>query len=101
MNKLIVYSYNGILHGKRKEQMTSTLMGFPRGSVNKESSHKKKKKESTHNSGDLGSIPGLGRSPGEGNSYLLQCSGLENSMDCIVHRVAKSRIRLSDFHLPA
>ena len=33
--------------------------------------------------GDLGSIPGLGRSPGEGNSYPLQCSGLENSTDCI------------------
>ena len=77
MNKLIVYSYNGILHGKRKEQMTSTIIGFPRGSVNKESSHKKKE-ESAHNAGDLGSIPGLGRSPGEGNSYLLQYSGLVN-----------------------
>ena len=37
---------------------------------------------------DLGSIPGLGRSPGEGKDYPLQCSGLENSMDCIVHEVA-------------
>ena len=44
------------------------------------------------------SIPGLGRSPGEGKGYPLQCSGLENSMDCIVHVVAKSRTRLSDFH---
>ena len=35
--------------------------------------------------GDLGSIPGLGRSPGEGKGYPLQYSGLENSMDCIVH----------------
>ena len=35
--------------------------------------------------GDLGSIPGLGRSPGEGKGYPLQGSGLENSMDCIVH----------------
>ena len=52
----------------------------------------------TLSAGDLGSIPGLGRSPGEGNSYPLQYSGLENSMDCIVHRVAKSRTRLSDFH---
>ena len=34
-------------------------------------------------------IPGLGRSPGEGNSYPLQYSGLENSMDCIVYGVAK------------
>ena len=40
--------------------------------------------------GDLGSIPGLGRSPGEGNGYPLQHSGLENSMDCIVHGVAES-----------
>ena len=47
-------------------------------------------KESACNSGHLGSIPGLGRSPGEGNSYPLQYSGLENSIDCIVHGVAKS-----------
>ena len=47
-------------------------------------------KESAYNMGDLGLIPGLGRSPGEGNSYPLQYSGLENSMDCIVHGVAKS-----------
>ena len=38
-------------------------------------------KESTHNAGDLRSIPGLGRSPGEGKGYPLQYSGLENSMD--------------------
>ena len=43
-------------------------------------------KESTRNAGDLSSTPGLGRSPGEGKSYSLQYSGLENSMDCIVHR---------------
>ena len=54
-------------------------------------------KESTCNAGDLGSIPGLGRSPGEGKGYLLQYSGLENSMDrgawqAIVHGVAKSQI---------
>ena len=47
---------------------------------------------------DLGSIPGLGRAPGEGKGYPLQYSGLENSMDCIVHGVAKSRTQLSDFH---
>ena len=41
--------------------------------------------------GDLGSIPGLGRCPGEGKGYTLPYSGLENSMDCIVHGVAKSR----------
>ena len=51
--------------------------------------------------GDLGSIPGLGRSPGEGISYPLQYSGLENSMDCTVHGVTKSRTRLSDFHFTA
>ena len=56
-------------------------------------------KESACNAGDLGLIPGLGRSPGEGKGYPLQYSGLENSMDCIVHGVAKSRTRLSDFHL--
>ena len=46
---------------------------------------------------DLGLIPGLGRSPGEGNSYTLQYSGLENSMDCIVGSQTV-RTRLSDFH---
>ena len=51
-------------------------LGFPGGSDGK---------ESTCNGGNLGSIPGLGRSPGEWNGYPLQYSGLENSMDCIVH----------------
>ena len=55
-------------------------------------------KESAYSGGDLGSIPGLGRAPGEGNGYSFQFSGLENSMDCIAHGVAKSRTRLSDFH---
>ena len=54
--------------------------------------------ESAYNAGDLGSIPGLGRSPGEGKGYPLQCSGLENSMDCIVYGVAKSQTQLSDFY---
>ena len=48
-------------------------------------------RESACNVGDLVSIPGLGRSPGEGNGYPLQYSGLENSMDCTVHGVAKSQ----------
>ena len=56
-------------------------MDFPGGSAGE---------ESACNVGDLGSIPGLGRSPGEGNGYLLQYSGLENAMDCIVHGVTKS-----------
>ena len=55
-------------------------------------------KESTYDAGDLGSISGLGRFPGEGKGYLLQYSGLEKSMDCIVHGVTKSWTRLSDFH---
>ena len=57
-------------------------MGFPCGSAGK---------ESTCNAGDLGSIPGLGRALGEGKGYPLQYSGLENSMDFIVHGVAKSQ----------
>ena len=48
-------------------------------------------KESACNEGDLGSIPGLGRSPREGKGYPLQYSGLENSMDCIIPGVSKSR----------
>ena len=58
-------------------------------------------KESACNAGDVGSIPGLGRSPGEGKGYPLQYSGLENSMDCIVHAAAKCRTRLSNFHFHA
>ena len=63
-------------------------MGFPGSSVGK---------ESTCNAGDPGSTPGSGRSPGEGIGYPLQYSGLENSMDCIVHGVTKSQTPLSDF----
>ena len=55
-------------------------------------------KEAAYNAGDLGSIPGLGRSPGEGKDYPLQYSGLENSMKCIVHVVTKSQTLLSAFH---
>ena len=57
-------------------------MDFPCGSAGK---------ESTCNAGDLGLIPGLGRSSGEGKGYPLQYSGMENSMDSIVHGVAKSQ----------
>ena len=55
-------------------------------------------KESICNAGDPCSIPGLGRSPEEGKGYPLQYSGLENSMDCLVHGVTKSRTRLSNLH---
>ena len=51
------------------------------------------------NSGDPGSIPGSGRSPGEGKVYPLQYSDLESSMDCIVHGVTKSWTQLSHFHI--
>ena len=54
-------------------------------------------KKSTCSVGNLGLIPGLGRSPGEEKGYPLQYSCLENSMDCIVHGVTKSRTQLSDF----
>ena len=60
--------------------------GFPCGTAGK---------ESACNTGDLGSIPGLGRSPGEGKGYTLQYSGLENTTDCIVHGVTKSWTWLS------
>ena len=63
-------------------------MCFPGGSAGK---------DLACNVGDLGSIPGLGRSPGEGKGYAFQYSGLENSTDCIVHGVAKSWTQLSDF----
>ena len=63
--------------------------GFPGGSADK---------ESACNVGDLGSSPGLGRSPGEGNSYPFQHSGVKNSMDCIAYGMAKSPTQLSNFH---
>ena len=56
-------------------QILASSKGFRHSSVGK---------ESARNAGDLGSIPGSGRSPGEGKGYPLQCSGLENSI-CIVH----------------
>ena len=48
----------------------------------------------------MGSIPGLGRSPGEGKSYRIKYSGLENSMDCIVHGVTKSQTGLREKGFP-
>ena len=63
--------------------------GFPGASASK---------ESDRNAGALGLILGLGSFPGEGKCYPLQYSGLENSMNCIVHGVAKSWTWLSDFH---
>jgi len=74
---------------RRDRPHTPVFLGFPCDSAGK---------ESTCNVGDLGLIPGLGRSPVEGKGYPHQYSGLENPMDCIVHGVAKSLTRLSNFH---
>ena len=73
--------------------MCPFTMGFPGGSENK---------EFTCNAGNLGSVSGLRRFPGEGNSYLLQYFGLENSTDrgawwATIHGLAKSQTQLSDF----
>ena len=74
---------------RRDRLPTPVLLGLLCGSAGK---------ESDRNAGDLGSIPGLVRSPGEGKGYPLQYSGLENSMDSIVRGVPNSRTQLSDFH---
>ena len=64
-------------------------MDFPGGSDSK---------VSAYNAGDLGLIPELGRSPGEGKGYPLQYSDPEHSMNCIVQGVAKNQTGLSHFH---
>jgi len=64
------------IHWRRARLPTPVFLGFPCCSAGK---------ESTCKAGDLGLIPGLGRSPGERKGYPLQYSVLENSMDCIVH----------------
>ena len=75
---------------REKERLpTLVFLGFPGGSAGK---------ESACNVRDLRLVPGLGRSPGEGKGYPLQYSGLENSMDYIVHRVAKNQTRPRGFH---
>ena len=82
-------SWVGKIHWRRDRLPTPVFLGFSCGSAGK---------ESVYNEGDPGSIPGLGRSPGEGKGYLLQYSCLKNSVNCIVHAVTKSRTRLSVFH---
>ena len=74
---------------RRDRLPTPVFLGFPCGSAGK---------ESACSLGDLGLIPELERFPGEGKGYPLQNSGLENSLDCIVHGVTKSWTQLSDFH---
>ena len=75
--------------GRRDGLPTLVFLGFPGGSAGK---------ESTCHAGDLGSTPGLGRSLEEEKGYPLQYSGLENSMNWILHGVTKSQTRLSNFH---
>ena len=83
---LYINSFNN--HNRRDRLPTPVFLGFLCGSAGQ---------ESAGNVGDLGSIPGLERSPGEEKGYPLQYSGLENSMDWIVHGVAKSQTLLSNF----
>jgi len=81
------YSASHVSNERSNSNFLVIVLGFPGGS-----------EESACNVGEVGSIPGLGRSPGGGNGYPLQYSGLKNSIDCIVHEVTKSWTRLSNFH---
>ena len=83
-------SWVGKIHWRKDRLPTPVFLGFPCDSDGK---------ESACNAGDLGSIPGMGRSPGERKGFPLQYSGLENSMDYTVHRVTKSQTWLSNFYL--
>ena len=74
-------SWVGKIRWRRDRLPIPIFLGFPSGSAGK---------ESTCNVGDLDLIPGFGRYPGERKGYSLRYSGVENSMDCIVHEVAKS-----------
>ena len=88
------------LQNKEPSQIYSRKLDkFKRSIYSKGFTYGSAGKESACNVGDLGSIPGLERSPGKGKGYPLQYSGLENSKDCIVHGVSKSQTQLSDFHL--
>ena len=80
-------SWVGKILWRKNRLPIPVFLGFPCGSAGK---------ESIGNVGDPGSIRGLGRSPGEGKGYPLQYSGLENSMDYVVHGVTKSQTQLSD-----
>ena len=84
-----MYSWAEKIPWRRDRLPTAVFLGFPCDSAGK---------EFAFNVGDLGSIPGWGKSSGEGKGYPLQYSGLENSMNCIVYGVAKSGAHLSAFH---
>ena len=90
MQETLVDSWVGKICWRGARLPTPVFLGFPCGSAGK---------EFTHNAGDLGFIPRLGRSSAEGKGYPLQYSGWENSMDCIVHGVPKNQTQLSNFHL--
>ena len=75
---------------RRDSLPTEVLLGFPCGSADK---------ESACSVGDLGSIPGLGRSPGEGKGYPLQYSGLENSMDYELYTTERLSLYFTSFLL--
>ena len=78
------HSISQLLHFSPHLNGLWILLGFPRGSTSK---------ESACNEGDQGLIPGLERSPGEGNGFPLQYSGLESPMDCVVHGVALNTVK--------
>ena len=78
-------SWIGNIHWRKDRLPSPVFLGFPCGSAGKDTV------------GDLVSILGLGRSPGEEKGYPRQYSGLENSMGCIVHGVSKSQTQLSGF----
>ena len=82
-------SWDGKFLWRRDRLPTPVFLGFPCGSTGK---------ESACNVGNLGSVLGLGRSPGERKDYPLQYSGLENSMDCIVHGVAMTERLSLQYH---
>ena len=87
MPETLFDSWIGKIRWRRDRLPTPVFLGFPCGSAGKESA---RDDLGWINVVDLGWIPGLGRSPGEGKGYPLQYSGLENSMDCIVRGVAES-----------
>ena len=84
----LVPNWEKCIPWRRHRLPSPVFLGFPCSSAGK---------ESTCNMGDLGSTPELEISPGEGKNYPLQYSGLGNSMDCIVHGVAKSQTHWATF----
>ena len=89
MQKTLVQFLGWVVNAGAGIGSTPVFLGFPCGSADK---------DYACNVGDLGSIAGLGTSPGEEKDHPLQYSGLENAMDFIVHEVTKSLTWLSDFH---